>query len=174
MISTCRRQLAAPLGFPSEASTRIVIDIGYRNVEYGGSNVPLSEHEQRLLEQMERALMAEDPKFATSLRHGSSGADRRRIVGGVLGALAGMGLLIAGVSTSLPPLGVFGFIVMLAAVFLVVSGLRRGPAKKATDDSQTPPATDSATPKPAKGQSGFMARFEQRWQDRNRRDGRDS
>ncbi|HNE89871.1 MAG TPA: DUF3040 domain-containing protein, partial [Actinomycetota bacterium] len=38
--------------------------------------MPLSEHEQRLLEQMERALMAEDPKFATSLRHGSSGADR--------------------------------------------------------------------------------------------------
>ena len=37
--------------------------------------MPLSEHEQRLLEQMERALMAEDPKFATSLRNGSSGAD---------------------------------------------------------------------------------------------------
>ncbi len=136
--------------------------------------MPLSEHEQRLLEQMERALMAEDPKFATSLRHGSSGADRRRIVGGVVGALAGMGLLIAGVSTSLPPLGVFGFIVMLAAVFLIVSGLRHGPAKQTTDDSQAPPAAGSPTQKPAKGQSGLMARFEQRWQDRNRRDGRDS
>ena len=34
--------------------------------------MPLSEHEQRLLEQMERALYAEDPKFASSLR--SSGA----------------------------------------------------------------------------------------------------
>jgi hypothetical protein len=124
---------------------------------------------------MERALMAEDPKFATSLRHGSSGADRRRIVGGVVGALAGMGLLIAGVSTSLPPLGVFGFIVMLAAVFLIVSGLRHGPAKQATDDPQNPPASGSSAPKPAKGQSsGLMARFEQRWQDRNRRDGRDS
>jgi len=30
--------------------------------------MPLSEHEQRLLEQMEKALYAEDPKFATSLR----------------------------------------------------------------------------------------------------------
>ncbi|GAA3106389.1 hypothetical protein GCM10020254_60330 [Streptomyces goshikiensis] len=29
--------------------------------------VPLSEHEQRMLEQMERALYAEDPKFATAL-----------------------------------------------------------------------------------------------------------
>ena len=30
--------------------------------------MPLSEHEQRLLEQMERALYAEDPKFASALR----------------------------------------------------------------------------------------------------------
>ena len=135
--------------------------------------MPLSEHEQRLLEQMERALMAEDPKFATSLRHGSSGADRRRIVGGVIGALVGMALLLAGVSASLPPLGVFGFIVMLASVFLVISGLRHAPSKKASAEG-VPGAAPAAAPKPAKGQSGFMARFEQRWQDRNRRDGRDS
>ena len=35
--------------------------------------MPLSENEQRLLEQMERALHAEDPKFATTM----SGADLR-------------------------------------------------------------------------------------------------
>jgi hypothetical protein len=119
--------------------------------------------------------MAEDPKFATSLRHGSSGADRRRIIGGVIGALAGMGILLAGVSASTPPLGVLGFIVMLAAVFLVVSGLRHGPAKKTNsggpDSASMPP---SSTPKQSKGQSGFMSRFEQRWQDRNRRDGRET
>jgi hypothetical protein len=121
---------------------------------------------------MERALMAEDPKFATSLRHGSSGADRRRIVFGVVGALIGMALLLAGVSASLPPLGVLGFIVMLASVFLIVSGLRHGSApKSAAAGAQGPTVTPKQ--KPAKGQSGFMAKFEQRWQDRNRRDGRD-
>jgi hypothetical protein len=133
--------------------------------------VPLSEHEQRLLEQMERALMAEDPKFATSLRNGSSGADRRRIIGGVIGALVGMGLLLAGVSASLPPLGVLGFIVMLAAVFLVISGVRHG--SSAPKDAAATAAPTTTKAKPAKGQSGFMAKFEQRWQDRNRRDGRD-
>lgn len=115
--------------------------------------------------------MAEDPKFATSLRQGSTGADRRRIVGGVVGALIGMALLLAGVSASLPPLGVFGFLVMLAAVFLVVSGLRHGSSKR--PDKTAAPASPSSAKQP-KGQSGLMARFEQRWQDRNRRDGREN
>jgi hypothetical protein len=121
---------------------------------------------------MERALMAEDPKFATSLRHGSSGADRRRIVAGVIGALVGLAILLAGVSTNLVPLGVLGFIVMLGAVFLVISGVRHGgPAKQGQTGTAAPmPKSD---PKQSGGKSGFMAKFEQRWQDRNRRDGRD-
>ena len=131
--------------------------------------MPLSEHEQRLLEQMERALMAEDPKLATSLRHGSSGADRRRIVAGVIGAIAGMAVLLAGVSASSTPLGVFGFIVMLASVFLIVAGVRHGaPSAKPADATAT-----ASVPKQA-SKGGFMAKFEQRWQDRNRRDGRES
>jgi Protein of unknown function (DUF3040) len=134
--------------------------------------VPLSEHEQRLLEQMERALMAEDPKFATSLRHGSSGSDRRRVVIGVIGALLGIGLMLWGVSASLVPLGVLGFLVMLGAVFLVIAGIRSGPKSGAAETAGANPKAQK--PKPAKGQSGFMARFEQRWQDRNRRDERDS
>ena len=132
--------------------------------------MPLSEHEQRLLEQMERALMAEDPKFATSLRHGSSGADRRRIVGGVIGALVGLAILLGGVSSNLIPVGVLGFVVMLAAVFLLISGIRHGAPAKAGKDA--PAAAPTVSPK-KQTKSGFMAKFEQRWQDRNRRDGRD-
>ena len=53
--------------------------------------MPLSEHEQRLLEQMEKALYAEDPKFATSLRSAPGArAARGRAALGVLGLLAGI------------------------------------------------------------------------------------
>ncbi len=48
--------------------------------------MPLSEHEQRLLDQMERALYAEDPKFATSMRNPNPLAgDKRRIALGRAG-----------------------------------------------------------------------------------------
>ena len=134
--------------------------------------MPLSEHEQRLLEQMERALMAEDPKFATSLRHGSSGADRRRIVAGVIGALVGLAVLLAGVSTNIVPLGVFGFIVMLASVFLIVAGIRHGAPTAKPAEASAAPTSASAPKQSSKG--GFMARFEHRWQERKGRDGRES
>ena len=57
-------------------------------------SVPLSEHEQRLLEQMERALYAEDPKFVSSLR----GTDlrshhRRRAVQSAVGFVLGIAAL---------------------------------------------------------------------------------
>ena len=53
----------------------------------------LSEREQKLLEQMEQALYAEDPRFATRIRsHGDRGTKRRMLVG-ILAVLAGLGLV---------------------------------------------------------------------------------
>ena len=83
--------------------------------------MPLSEHEQRLLEQMERALYAEDPKFASSLR--SSGAKpgaRRSAVTGVLAVLAGVAGLVAGAATSIILIGVLGFVLMLVVIGVVL------------------------------------------------------
>ena len=58
----------------------------------------LSEEELRLLEQMERALVEEDPKLASTLRGTSfqRAARRRMILGGVI-LVAGIGLLIVAV-----------------------------------------------------------------------------
>ncbi|WP_036341244.1 DUF3040 domain-containing protein, partial [Modestobacter caceresii] len=40
--------------------------------------MPLSEHEQRLLEQIERALVDDDPKFASTVRTGDRRQKARR------------------------------------------------------------------------------------------------
>ena len=39
--------------------------------------MPLSDHEQRMLDQIESALYAEDPKFASSVRGGLCARRRR-------------------------------------------------------------------------------------------------
>ena len=131
--------------------------------------MPLSEHEQRLLEQMERALYAEDPKFATSLRSSRGArASRGHAALGVLAVLAGLGLLIAGVATTVIALGVVGFVAMLIGCVLVYSAFRGGPAAASEDASaegpQAPGAPGSSEPP---GGSGFMDRMEDRWRRRS-------
>jgi Na+-transporting methylmalonyl-CoA/oxaloacetate decarboxylase gamma subunit len=122
--------------------------------------MPLSEHEQRLLEQMEKALYAEDPKFATSLRSTPGArAARGRAALGVLAVLAGMGLLIAGVATTLIVLGVLGFVVMLVGAVAIYSSFQ-----VRTADGTTPTAS-AASPPPKS--SGFMDRMEDRWRRRS-------
>ena len=128
--------------------------------------MPLSEHEQRLLEQMERALYAEDPKFATSLRsNGPRPGSRRKAVIGVLVGLAGLGLLVAGAATAVVVLGVLGFLAMLAGTVLVVAALRA----PATTETTAAPGAAPRAPEPKSG--GFMDRVEERF--RKRREGED-
>jgi hypothetical protein len=137
--------------------------------------VPLSEHEQRLLEQMERALYAEDPKFATSLRSASAGrASRGRAAFGVLVLLGGITLLMLGAILPLIPLGVAGFVIMVVGATLTYLGLRGRPAAAAAEAETASGAAPGATPggaaprKAPKQSSGFMDRLEDRW--RKRRD----
>ena len=90
--------------------------------------MPLSEEELRLLEQMERALSAEDPKFASTLRgHSLKRAAQLRAGLAGVGLVAGLALLMAGVITSLWLLGIAGFLVMLAAAFVGLTVLRGRP-----------------------------------------------
>ena len=86
--------------------------------------MPLSEEELRLLEQMERALVEEDPKLASTLRGTSMqrAARRRAIVAGVVFVI-GLALLTTGVMLQ-PIVGVVGFVVMLGAATIGVTALR--------------------------------------------------
>ena len=133
--------------------------------------MPLSEHEQRLLEQMERALYAEDPKFATSMRSSRGGAgDRRRIVIGVVGLLVGLGLLVAGVAAKLVVVGVLGFLAMLGGLWLAISALRPSSEKPADASGGSAAPTNitsrSKKPRPKRSGESLSDRMEERWRRR--------
>ena len=124
--------------------------------------MPLSEHEQHLLEQMEQALYAEDPKFASQMQ-GSTVRDRlrRHITLGILAVVAGLVLVVLGVVNEAVWLGAIGFALMVGGAAYAVSkstgtrGSRKG---------------KSAKPRQSGGPAGFMQRMEQRW-DKRRGDG---
>lgn len=131
--------------------------------------MPLSEHEQRMLEQMERALYAEDPKFASALEgSGLRTYTRRRVYLAMAGFLVGVGLLMAGViAVRFWIISVVGFLVMLGCAVLTVTGWRR-----AARPGETPPAAGSHQGRPQRQRpprrrgGSMMDRIEERWQRR--------
>ena len=140
----------------------------------------LSEEELRMLEQMERALVEEDPKLASTLRGTSfqRAARRRMIVGGVI-LLAGIGLLIVAVLLDLSAIvqtvvGVLGFVVMLGGAILALTSARNpgasAPKVRASGRSGFGVVDGGRQHRPGRQRSGtpFMQRMEERW--RRRRD----
>ncbi|MFH8804685.1 DUF3040 domain-containing protein [Streptomyces sp. NPDC017936] len=125
--------------------------------------MPLSEHEQRMLEQMERALYAEDPKFASALEgSGLRTYTRRRVYQAVAGFLVGIALLMAGMVAKQVWLSVVGFLVMLGCAVLAVTGWRKAPKPgEQPTGTSAPHARGQGRPK-----RSMMDRIEQRWQRR--------
>jgi hypothetical protein len=88
--------------------------------------VPLSEHEQRLLDQIERQLYADDPKFASAVRsHDVRAHLTRRIKRYSALLVLGVVALVAGAVIRNVVVGVAGFLVMLAAGFVIARSLQR-------------------------------------------------
>jgi hypothetical protein len=115
--------------------------------------VALSNEEQRLLEQMEQALAADDPKLANALRGtGMRRLRRRRAVLAGLGFLAGMAALVAGMDT-VPIVSILGFVVMLAAAVLAITSWQQvgGDAARSGQPRRTP------------SDSPFMDKLDERW-----------
>ena len=125
--------------------------------------MPLSEHEQRLFEQIERSL-SEDPKFASAVRQSDPKfhARRRLILAGV-GIVAGLALLVYGTINN-PILGVLGFVVMLAAAAFGMMSQRR--AASAGAKGQLRSVGGSASRRTRRGM-GIVDRLEARWRDRS-------
>ena len=131
--------------------------------------MPLSEHEQRQFEQIERALRASDPRFADSVHAADPRVHyKRRIIGAALGFLIGVGLLLAGVAANVIAIAVAGFVVMLACSLWAVTSYRR-----MTDSAAAKAGRSGKSRRAARGRqggrqagSGLMGRLEERWRHR--------
>ena len=121
--------------------------------------MPLSEHEQRLLEQIERALYAEDPKFASVVRSADLRTHyRRRVVRAAVLFVVGLAALVAAVvlhGRYLFPVGIPGFVAMVGAALLAIVSLNR-----------LHEATRPRVVREARNRLPFMERIEERWRRR--------
>ena len=125
--------------------------------------MPLSDNEQKMLEQMEQALAAEDPKFASQMQGSSlASLQRRRWLVGAVGVLAGLGLVLVGVNTTMW-VGAIGFAVMVTAAVFAATPPRKARLGVVRADGTTGPAPKGAR---KKGQRSFMDRLDERWERR--------
>ena len=145
-----------------------------------GVAMPLSEYEQRVLEQMERELTSDDPRLATTLTSSTSRSGMHYVVAGI-GLVAGLLTLVLGAANSVPWVGVIGFVIMFASVTYALTPPKRrsvGPLGTVTSSGGIKPAKSrsskrsSAATSPSanrqpKSHGSFMARLEERW-DRRR------
>ncbi len=126
--------------------------------------MPLSEHEQRLLDQIERALYAEDPKFVSSVRGGRlRKPTRRRRLQGVAVFALGLAMLILGVAIPalwlgrVPVLSIVGFVVMLVGAVLAVTAV----GAKAQSAGSTKKGEQDKSRFTGRMEERFRRRFEQ-------------
>ena len=115
--------------------------------------MPLSEHEQRLLEQIERALVDDDPKFASTVRTGDRRQKaRRKLQTGVAVVVVGLAVMLIGV-LKFWPLGVLGFLLMFGGAVLGILNYKAATGAVETGGVPGP----AGRPGPARGK-GTKAR----------------
>ena len=121
--------------------------------------MPLSEHEQRLFEQIERSL-AEDPKFASAVRASDPRfhARRRLLVAAVL-VVAGLGLVVYGAVSKSALVGVAGFVVMLGAAGFALTSMRRSHGSDLR-------VVGGTARRSTRRRSSLVDRLEERWRQR--------
>lgn len=128
--------------------------------------MPLSEHEQRMLEQIENALYAEDPKFASNVRRRRMGGStaRRRLQAAVVFVI-GLVLLIGGLVVDFtvggfPILSLVGFLVMFAAGLFALWGVGSSSAPESAGPASQPSGGRRARGGPSRK---FSERMEERF-----------
>lgn len=142
--------------------------------------MPLSEHEQRLLDQIERALYQEDPKFASTVKSTDLRTHmRRRLRRAAFVLVLGFAILLTGLiafsGLASTVVGVTGFVVMVGALLLAMTAWKRlqpsGPELHAVGSPERPARPKASRNKPAKpsrpaSSGGMKERLEERWRRR--------
>jgi hypothetical protein len=117
--------------------------------------MPLSDREKRLLEEMEAALLTEDPRLVSALSSkGPVSPSRNRIMVAAGLVLLGLITLFGGLISQITPVGILGFVIALSGVITGISSI-----------SSISPM--SRGPRQAKSRTNLSARLEQRWDNRN-------
>ena len=146
--------------------------------------MPLSEHEQRQLEQIEQALYSEDPKFVQAVRHSDPRVHyKRRAYQAAAGFVLGVGLLLGGVISQYIWVGVAGFVVMLVCCMWWLASWRHINAMSAASFGTPRPKAKASSARRRKQRRaaghasraprgsrvagpGMMERLEERWRRR--------
>jgi hypothetical protein len=129
--------------------------------------MPLSEQEQRLLDEMERSLYHNDADFVATMgaRTGAR-PNYTSLVVGILVAVLGVAALVTGVIIQQPLVGVLGFVIMFAGVLIAVTPRRSGGKAQSRG-----PVGPSSTAKKPRSSGNFMDSLGERWD--RRQDGSD-
>ena len=149
-----------------------------RKVFMGGV-VPLSEHEQRQLEQIEQALYREDPKFGRLVRSSDPRVHyKRKLAQALIGVVAGGGLLAAGVVTHRVYLEAGGAVIALLSLVWALVSWRRHAARvqsvraKAKAQAKAQLRSAPGRPRQTTRRARMMERMEERWRRRQEGDRR--
>ena len=126
----------------------------------------LSEHEQQLLDQLEKQLRNEDPRFAQNISQSHSPAgialSPKHLVTGTLVMVVGLAVALGAVFFLTSPLstvgGVLGFFLMVGGAYYAFA------VASAANSKESAPKAHGKANKPNK--SGFMNRAEERWDKR--------
>jgi hypothetical protein len=125
--------------------------------------MPLSEQEQKLLDEMERSLYHNDADFVSAVNAGRGRVNYGALVLGILLAIAGLVVVIVGVITHLPIIGIIGFVGMFAGVLLALR-----PSSSAGRPSSGP--RTGSSPSAAASKTNLMDKLNDRWDKRQDRE----
>jgi len=119
--------------------------------------MPLSDHEKRMLQEMEAALLTEDPRLFSALSGEAKPMGRKKMLLGLGSVLLGLVTLFAGLIAKTTPVGVLGFIIALTGVIVTLSSF-------SAISSLTLRQSGSKSVRPRRG---LGSKLEQRWDERN-------